>query len=87
VAPPIRSSLSSSLLGDPAPPLRGFLPSLSGLNVLTLCRKNRGSGPHVLTMTLPLQVVYTHFWGAQKSLQMVTGAMKLKDTYSLEGKL
>ena len=27
------------------------------------------------------------FWGAAKSLQMVTAAMKLKDTYSLEGKL
>ena len=27
------------------------------------------------------------FWGAPKSLQMVTVAMKLKDTYSLEGKL
>ena len=27
------------------------------------------------------------FLGAQKSLQMVTAAMKLKDTYSLEGKL
>ena len=27
------------------------------------------------------------FWGAPKSLQMVTAAMKLKDTYSLEGKL
>ena len=27
------------------------------------------------------------FWGLQKSLQMVTAAMKLKDTYSLEGKL
>ena len=26
------------------------------------------------------------FWGS-KSLQMVTAAMKLKDTYSLEGKL
>ena len=25
--------------------------------------------------------------GAPKSLQMVTAAMKLKDTYSLEGKL
>ena len=28
-----------------------------------------------------------YFWGAPKSLQMVTAAMKLKDTYSLEGKL
>ena len=26
------------------------------------------------------------FWGAPKSLQMVTAAMKLKDAYSLEGK-
>ena len=29
----------------------------------------------------------TLFWGAPKSLQTVTAAMKLKDTYSLEGKL
>ena len=29
----------------------------------------------------------TSFWGAPKSLQMVTAAMKLKDAYSLEGKL
>ena len=28
-----------------------------------------------------------YFGGAPKSLQMVTAAMKLKDTYSLEGKL
>ena len=26
------------------------------------------------------------FWGAPKSLQVVTAAMKLKDAYSLEGK-
>ena len=26
-------------------------------------------------------------WGGPKSLQMVIAAMKLKDTYSLEGKL
>ena len=29
----------------------------------------------------------TLFWGAPKSLQMVTAAMKLKDAYFLEGKL
>ena len=29
----------------------------------------------------------TLFWGAPKSLQMETAAMKLKDAYSLEGKL
>ena len=28
-----------------------------------------------------------YFWGAPKSLQMVTAAMKLKGTYSLEEKL
>ena len=28
-----------------------------------------------------------YFLGLQKSLQMVTAAMKLKDAYSLEGKL
>ena len=31
--------------------------------------------------------VKLYFWGAPKSLQMVTAAMKLKDTYSLEEKL
>ena len=28
-----------------------------------------------------------YFWGAPKSLQMVTAAMKIKDAYSLEEKL
>ena len=28
--------------------------------------------------------VRLYFWGAKKSLQMVTAAMKLKDAYSLE---
>ena len=28
-----------------------------------------------------------YFWGAPKSLQMATAAMKLKDAFSLEGKL
>ena len=31
-------------------------------------------------------VIKTLFWGAPKSLQMVTAAMKLKDAYSLERK-
>ena len=34
-----------------------------------------------------LETVQILFWGAPKSLQMVTAAMKLKDTYSLEEKL
>ena len=34
-----------------------------------------------------VETVSDFFWGALKSLQMVTAAMKLKDAYSLEGKL
>ena len=34
-----------------------------------------------------VETVADLFWGAPKSLQMVTVAKKLKDTYSLEGKL
>ena len=34
-----------------------------------------------------VETVTDYFWGAPKSLQMVTAAMKLQDTYSLEGKL
>ena len=34
-----------------------------------------------------VETVADFILGALKSLQMVTGAMKLKDTYSLEGKL
>ena len=33
------------------------------------------------------ETVADFIFGAPKSLQMVTAAMKLKDTYSLEGKL
>ena len=34
-----------------------------------------------------VETVEDLFWGAPKLLQMVTAAMKLKDAYSLEGKL
>ena len=34
-----------------------------------------------------LETVPDFIWGAPKSLQMVIAAMKLKDAYSLEGKL
>ena len=34
-----------------------------------------------------VETVTDFIWGAPKSLQMVTAAMKLKDAYSLEGKL
>ena len=34
-----------------------------------------------------METVTELFWGTPKSLQMVIAAMKLKDAYSLEGKL
>ena len=34
-----------------------------------------------------VETVADVIWGAPKSLQMMTAAMKLKDTWSLEGKL
>ena len=34
-----------------------------------------------------VETVSDFIWGAPKSLRMVTAAMKLKDAYSLEGKL
>ena len=34
-----------------------------------------------------VETVSDLFWGASKSLQMMTADMKLKDAYSLEGKL
>ena len=34
-----------------------------------------------------VETVSDFFWGAPKSLQIVTAAMKLKDAYSLEEKL
>ena len=34
-----------------------------------------------------VETVRDFIWGAPKSLQMVNAAMKLKNTYSLEGKL
>ena len=34
-----------------------------------------------------METVTDFIWGAPKSLQMVTAAMKLKDAYSLEEKL
>ena len=34
-----------------------------------------------------VETVADNIFGAPKSLQMVTAAMKLKDAYSLEGKL
>ena len=45
------------------------------------------SGPITSWLIDEETVTTTLFWGAHKSLQMVTAAMKWKDTWSLEEKL
>ena len=41
----------------------------------------------IISWKIDGETVADLFWGAPKSLQMVIAAMKLKDAYSLEGKL
>ena len=60
-----------------------------GLKVNIQKTKIMAYGPinHEKQMGKQWKQCQTLFWGAPKSLQMVIAAMKLKDTYSLEGKL
>ena len=59
-----------------------------GLNLNIQKTKIMASGPiHGKQMGKQWRQCQTLFFWAPKSLQMVTEAMKLKDAYSLEGKL
>ena len=60
-----------------------------GLKLNIQKTKILASGPHhfMANRRKPWKQCQTLFFGAPKSLQMVTAAMKLKDAYSLEGKL
>ena len=58
-----------------------------GLKLSIQKTKIMASGPITSWETDGETVADFIFGGAPKSLQMVTAAMKLKDTYSLEGKL
>ena len=61
-----------------------------GLKLNIQKTKTMGSGP-VTSWKIDGETIETvtdfYFWGAPKSLQMVTEAMKLKDPSSLEEKL
>ena len=61
-----------------------------GLKLYIQKTKTMASGP-ITSWEIDGETVETVsdsiFWGALKSLQMVTAAMKLKDAYSLEEKL
>ena len=48
--------------------------------------KIMASGP-ITSWQIDGETVSDYFWGAPKSLQMVIASMKLKNAYSLEGKL
>ena len=58
-----------------------------GLKLNTQKTKIMASGPITSWQIDGETVTDFIFWRAPKSLQMVTAAMKLKDAYSLEGKL
>ena len=59
-----------------------------GLKLNIQKMKIMASGP-IISWEIDGETVETdcYFWGAPKSLQMVTAAMKLKDAYSLEEKV
>ena len=57
-----------------------------GLNLNIQKTKIMASGPITL-WEIDVETVADFFFWAPKSLQMMTAAMKLKDVYSLEGKL
>ena len=57
-----------------------------GLKVNIQKTKIMASGP-ITSWQIDGETVADFFFGAPKSLQMVIAAMKLKDVYSLEGKL
>ena len=61
----------------------------AGLKLNIQKTKIMASGPitHGKQMGRQWKQCQTLFFGAPRSLQMVIAAMKLKDTYSLEGKL
>ena len=58
-------------------------------NILRKKNEDHGTSP-ITSWQIDGETVETVpalFWGAPKSLQMLTAALKLKDTCSLEGKL
>ena len=57
-----------------------------GLKLNIQKTKIMASGP-ITSWQIDEETVADFIFGAPKSLQMVTAAMKLKDAYSLEGKL
>ena len=91
----LRCADDTTLMAESEEELKSFLMKVKeesekvGLKLNILKTKIMASGP-ITSWDIDGETVETvsdFFWGAPKSLQMVTAAMKLKDAYSLEEKL
>ena len=88
----LRYADDTTLMAESEEELKSFLMKVKeesekvGLKFNIHKTKMMASGP-ITSQQIDVETVVTLFWGAPKSLQMVTSAMKLKDAYSLEGKL
>ena len=90
----LRYADDTTLMAESEEELKSFLMKVKeesekvGLKLNIQKMKIMASGPITLWEIdgETVEKVQTLFLGAPKSLQMVTAAMKLKDTYSLEGK-
>ena len=82
----------TTLMAESEEELKSFLMKVKeesekvGLKLNIQKIKIMASGP-ITSWQIDLETVADFIFWAPKSLQMVTAAMKLKDTYSLEGKL
>ena len=88
----LRYADDPTLMAESDEELKNFLMTLKkksekvGLKLNIQKMKIMAFGP-ITSWEIDGETVETLFWGAPKSLQMVTAAMKLKDAYYLEGKL
>ena len=91
----LRDADDTTLMAESEEELKGLLMKVKeesekvGLKLNIQKMKIMASGPITSWQTdgETVETCQTLFLGAQKSLQMVTAAMKLKDVYSLEEKL
>ena len=91
----LRYADDTNLMAESEEELKSFLMKVKeesekvGLKLNIQNTKIMASGP-ITSWQIDGETVETVtdlFWGAPKSLQMVTAVMKLKEAYSLEGKL
>ena len=85
----LRYADDSTLMAESEEELKSLLKEESekvGLKLNIQKTKIMASGP-ITSWQIDGETVADFFFGAPKSLQMVIAAMKLKDAYSLEGKL